>query len=150
MHLTLCGAAGPLAIKAAVLWLVEQICVSGISRLYEGPVDTPAKVCARALTPLVVGLQGRQHWPCRKVCWIRTNQKTSSVRARAGAVCAGHGGRAGCAARCLVLLDAPPAALAPAVPPRALHPPQARRGGGPCMHGLCHAWAVSCVGYVTS
>ncbi len=33
-----------------MLWLVEQICASGVSRLYEGPVDTPAKVCARTLT----------------------------------------------------------------------------------------------------
>ncbi len=83
---------------------------------------------------------------------LRAHQVTENTGrnpcARAGAVCAGHGGHAGRAARRLVLLDAPPAALAPAVPPRALHTPQARRGAEhACMHcvtcGLYHAWAVS-------
>ena len=45
---------------------------------------------------------------------------------KTGPVHAGHGGVAGLPARCLVLLDAPPAALAAPIPQRAPHSPRVR------------------------
>lgn len=42
--------AGPLAVKAAVLRAVELLGASGLSRLYEGPIDSTGRVRQRAST----------------------------------------------------------------------------------------------------
>ena len=47
-HSRICLLAGPLAVKAAVLRAVELLGASGISRLYEGPINSTGRVCQRA------------------------------------------------------------------------------------------------------